>query len=1024
MEDSDPTMGYAGRSAFARAAPMLLRHLPWSAPRRHHHKNLTGRTKRFGHLCSLRHATFAAGIVVLALFLWLQPKSMCLRVAGMRVKACDGCFVELNESIRPTKAAKIHILGNLRPAVDVATLDCTTAHSDVRTHDTIIVRYTKTHERPRKARLIGYIRLLEGQRLEILVRELSAVRDYYIIDSPLASDPDKNARAVDRPASFTMLLATALSQRYKYTELYVHGAAMSNAMIQGASVPFFGKRFFYLYADDLVEVVRKCDPIVIAARAAGTTYFITSETRGQPTSNVQSFMRTSSKPVGICRPKTTLKNFAASTCDIGSLVMSDHFFERKGTSDLIMHVTREYGTATFGGLGASVTMLATSTAHLSRNHTMMVILPAYPFLLQRHSFKMAGVALTSEGSLFGKVLLHKDARGTLLVALQLPDSIAFQAQNIASIYSVGLEKKSHLCFNAFAAIAASAVSEFYHSVIMHVHGSINGLIPALMRLDEPRASSKSNVRVVYTIHDLSSEFDSGVPRGVIDLANAPADVLCPYVRNGMCMLSPIAVRDADAVTGVSQGLINEMFSSDCDACMMMKQRDRNVTFGIPWTADLHERNAEALLRRKQQAKRAVCKALAGRHRAHACASLPMIGFVGRFESLKGAGVVLSLLKQCSNPNVLEKYSIAIVGLHNLQQVSRDIESAMAKAKAQDSCIIVSATTRDEQAKFGDIIRHAIDVQIAPSHSEGFGLVLVEAINAGAYPIASSNAGFSDVIPEALSARALEDGLTVPHIKSAFGSTRVLARHAIAASVIASLLTTGPDAIYAKWAAGQRRRASVKNQKTLIDDKDRAKLQICKRIVAKGPATDLGACIRAPMIAVEASILQDKSELRSVLMSYCSSHLPFNVISLGGNWRAARSMWPCMILSNFEAQVSQRTALLASDACIASPNSSALEDRARQAGSCPVSAWRDSYHHQQLPLANSGMTLHSKHYADYVQASIASATIIGSMSAQERLKMLQNQMTDMHRRLGSWNSRQGPAGRYLQLYESLNESIDS
>lgn len=706
-----------------------------------------------------------------------------------------------------------------------------------------------------------------------------------------------------------------------------------------------------------------------------------------------------------------LSDVASATCNIANVrVRSFSELPHITNKRIIINIVREYGPASFGGMGAALTALTTSMAALSSQSLVIAILPAYPFLLRATRFKVVGDAINRNGSTTGHVYAHRDNEKVLILPLEMAEPLKFFAEAVDGIYSEKLTTNKHACFNIFAAMIVSVLSTRFPNTIVHVHGSLNGLIPTLLRLDQSDTSRK----VVYTMHDVSSEFESGIPAKTIQSGWATIETPlppCPVLRSDMCITMGLAIRDADAVTGVSQGLISHLLKSQCDECELLRRRNQTFVTGIPWTVHGSKKDGMDkpldVFAKKRRAKESLCSTL-DEDEQLMCMMGPMIGFVGRFEHLKGADVVFHMLDKCREINQI--YGIAtigIVGLPSREPVSTRILQLL--STMSDGCIVFSATSREAQKAIGNDIRHAIDVQVAPSMSEGFGLALVEAIDAGAYPVASYNPGFEDIIDERDGLAALENGFVVAcsSQRPCSGQILAMARSALAAATIAAQQMQAPSHISAAFT--ERFPSHIMHDR-LLSARHRARKLAC--------ANHSEECGNLPIISLNVPETQE-IEFRRQLLSLCVGFIRFRVISVReADLRGNRS---CGFFSMVSLHMDKRAIMLAADASI-SLGSPHLFATAGRSGSCPVAeTYPPNHANRTRPFQSMGIVLRSKHYIDFVRTAAGTAYLLNAMNFVHRQAMLLNLRSSVYKKFGAWNSMHGPAGRYIRLYDALTHA---
>ena len=347
-----------------------------------------------------------------------------------------------------------------------------------------------------------------------------------------------------------------------------------------------------------------------------------------------------------------------------------------GGGTVVYHVTKEFGPATLGGLGAVVTMIA--QAQTARGVDVRVVLPYYSYLAQYQPRRVRTVTVPyrprgggsheAEQVVAADVFLMQYA-GVSVYLLNAgragPLSSAFVASDRLNIYTESRTLSWELRDLLFCALAAQLLVDLDADVrepqaVAHLHGATNAVVAPMFR-DLVRAlGQRARTAFVYTLHDYDEETTYHVQIEHLRRLAAFPFAVEPTVHTVVgrhVYLSHFGISQADVVTCVSEVLAADMVEGRqqitnsvlvIDA-LQAKARARHFV-GIPNGVDLVSHspfNSTVLLRaglhydvhssiaaRKAAAKRALCEA--GILDRDAC-ERPLILFVGRFQLNKGAG---------------------------------------------------------------------------------------------------------------------------------------------------------------------------------------------------------------------------------------------------------------------------------------------------------------------------------------------------------------------------------------------------
>jgi glycogen synthase len=279
----------------------------------------------------------------------------------------------------------------------------------------------------------------------------------------------------------------------------------------------------------------------------------------------------------------------------------------------ILHVTKEFGPATMGGLGVMLTALATAQAE-SPFLSIAVALPHYSYLSDRlpsSAFEpCANLSIPiADQSWYRRLLRHHRRTRTYrcpvtrlrwplatgggrndspLIDIFLlgpsdekPFSVAFHAKNEGDIYSAYKPLKQEWKDLFFARAAAELVRHLANEQpvgrastaaidVVHLHGATNAMVGYFLRAESP--SPSSSVAVVYTLHDSLDEVEYSnlianvrpfLPLAETSVAQTDAEVLQPlhpyiYRSGTQLFTSALGVDLSDVTTFVSRSIASDI----------------------------------------------------------------------------------------------------------------------------------------------------------------------------------------------------------------------------------------------------------------------------------------------------------------------------------------------------------------------------------------------------------------------------------------------------------------------------------
>ncbi|GAA5863817.1 hypothetical protein JCM3774_001167 [Rhodotorula dairenensis] len=460
----------------------------------------------------------------------------------------------------------------------------------------------------------------------------------------------------------------------------------------------------------------------------------------------------------------------------------------------ILHVTKEFGPATMGGLGVMLTALATAQAQ-SPLLSVAVALPHYSYLSDRlPASALEPFANLSAASIDVFLLGPSDAK---------PFSVAFRARDEGDIYSAYKPLKQEWKDLYFARAAAELVRSLDPDSpatrrspaidVVHLHGATNAMVGYFLRHDATPPTSQSPVAIVYTLHDSLDEVEYSNlitnlrpflrPSPATEFHAGP-DVphsLQPYVyRSGTQLFtSALGIDVSDVTTFVSRSIaadiVGRRFRFHLEDLVMpaiAAKAARGDFIGVTNALDFSDPTknpfqSDQLLRAglafseamvapsdvfviaedgpspelpftstKRRARQFLVEALPelfspeDLHR-------PWFLFIGRYQYNKGCQFFETLLDVLySSPT---SGRLVLLGARN--NYPFDELSRLATRYPNHVTLIDDRTpaVADIQREWGAVLRMASDIAFVPSLSEAFGLVAAEALLFG-MPVLSTGVG--------------------------------------------------------------------------------------------------------------------------------------------------------------------------------------------------------------------------------------------------------------------------------------------
>lgn len=426
----------------------------------------------------------------------------------------------------------------------------------------------------------------------------------------------------------------------------------------------------------------------------------------------------------------------------------------------VFHVTKEYGKATFGGLGVVVTSLTKYQARFyGPSYEINVIMPYYSFIRKDEGRKgqITLVEIMSfnhpeYGKLMSKVFIVRDGRVNLYFispAINHPEfSHAFESKDAFSLYEQNDYLDNDLKDIFFAKMTALFIEKRINeenNIALHLHGATNGLVLKFLE-------QLNTIKCLYTMHDYYYEVRYGNR-----ISNLNGFLKAPFLNSctGDFVPSAYAIEHSNIVSMVSKQAVKDIiegklsFEGEEVILEPLLKRIREKTFfGISNGVDLEylspswnhklyeeriqvtEKEDDGLMDKKKESKNFLLEKRIIRGSGHDIWAL----FIGRFQEAKGVKFLQKAAEMFNHLGV----TFIIMGQENDYAISE----IMQLQKYENVIIISDSST---QKSYGSMIRMAADIMFVPSLNEAFGLVAVEGLWFGSLIISTAVGGLKEFL---------------------------------------------------------------------------------------------------------------------------------------------------------------------------------------------------------------------------------------------------------------------------------------
>lgn len=308
-------------------------------------------------------------------------------------------------------------------------------------------------------------------------------------------------------------------------------------------------------------------------------------------------------------------------------------------------------------------------------------------------------------------------------------------------YSFDIER---FCFFQRAVLEAMGDSMEFEPDIVHCHDWQAGMIPVLLEAHYHPSGYHTQVKTVFTIHNLKYQGIHGVER-IADLMDLPEQYLSEYgvLKDGVPNFMKAGIVYSHAVTTVSPSyaneIMNDFYGEGLDGVL------RNYAYklsGILNGIDLEEYNPETdryiaanyTVDSWKEGKMA-CRAALQEELAFSCPrEWPLIGMITRVVDQKGLDLLLRILDELLDNNC----SMVVLGTGDpfYENALKDV--AVRRGDRFRACIT-----------FDNALAHRIyagsDLFMMPSIFEPCGLSQMIAMRYGTVPIVRETGGLRDTV---------------------------------------------------------------------------------------------------------------------------------------------------------------------------------------------------------------------------------------------------------------------------------------
>lgn len=405
----------------------------------------------------------------------------------------------------------------------------------------------------------------------------------------------------------------------------------------------------------------------------------------------------------------------------------------------IFHFSAEcYPVAKVGGLADVVGALPKYQNKLG--HQASVIMPWYnrPFV-REHAFENVFDGIVALGHLHFGFQVLKETKNTLGFELFL-----IKIDGLTDREKVYGYKDADLQFIAFQTVALYWMRETGNVPdIMHCHDHHTGLMPFMLKYCPEFESIRHGVHTVGTIHN-------GRYQGWMSWDKArymPAfDTADGGLLDWDSLINPLAamVKCSDAYTTVSEGYLNELFQ-DAGGLESLFRQESEKAYGIvngidtevwnPQTDDMISNNYTPgnYFSNKRRNKKRLCDQFGLDD------SLPLVSFIGRFATEKGADLL---------PGIIERMIIeqnGEVSFLVLGSGDEKVENRLKDVQYRFSGNFALELGYNEP--LSHMIYAGSDFLLMPSRVEPCGLNQMYAMTYGTLPIVRKIGGLSDTVPD-------------------------------------------------------------------------------------------------------------------------------------------------------------------------------------------------------------------------------------------------------------------------------------
>ncbi|EPZ31725.1 hypothetical protein ROZALSC1DRAFT_26445 [Rozella allomycis CSF55] len=430
-----------------------------------------------------------------------------------------------------------------------------------------------------------------------------------------------------------------------------------------------------------------------------------------------------------------------------------------------------YIVAKVGGLGSIVTALAMVQSTEFKGDDVLVAIPFYSFLQKTYdfldifcevNFEISDDCEDTSTCQTTKVLVpiykvkdQKTGIDVLLIGAPYHKSLAhiYDAKDSSMIYNQPLKRNmKDVIFNRSIYSMISIME--HENVIVHLHGATNSLI-SLFRVE----SSRDNVKFVYTLHDVSMEFEFRLDVQILKRF-FPLKVLKTHLSDlnsgvhpsliGMAFSHSITTVSKDAkdilLTGVNggyhynhikmnvQNIILKKGIHDIENAIQVTDQNRldsslNPFFhaSLPIKYPFNLKNGSSIFEVKKSMKEFLLHK--GYLKNDDLVEAKWMLFIGRFTHDKGIHFIESTLDAFEYHNkrlrfMHQRWLLILMGQSQWSSDTRLYLQRMKSLYPASLWIIDSPKIQDD---IGVIVRAASDVAFIPSLTESFGLVGLEAL---------------------------------------------------------------------------------------------------------------------------------------------------------------------------------------------------------------------------------------------------------------------------------------------------------